>query len=595
MSEIASDSSQGGDGRVSIDTPAVTDVQRQVERILASAGLKRANRLADFLAYIVEETLEGRQDRIKAYSIGIEVFGRDTAFDPQLDPVVRIEAGRLRRELEYYYLATGRDDPIGVEIPKGGYVPRFFYRAQVARRTESELAPAHGEPAAELSPAGMDWRRWRWIATGAVIACLFALVWAGTRIERAASDVAAGESAQPAILLLPFADLGGGQDIGLRAVAISDELKARLVRFREVTVIAPERPGTPDPAKWPAARYLLDGSVRADDSRVRITARLIDRTSGRILWSDVYDLDPKASDVIALEQDIASRVATAVAQPYGVLFRSAEFARDDRPPAELSDGYQCALKFYEYRKALSAELHAGVRTCLQRSIAATPGNATAWAMLSYAYLDEDRFGYHATPGRPPVERALRAAQRAIQLDPANVRALQAMMTALFFNRQPQEALQYGEQAYRLNPDDTELLGEYGSRLMQAGDHARGMAMMQEALTRNPGATDLYSGLLALGAYLEGDDARALTLIRRADLQNFPIYHFVATLIFARNGLAQDAASSRETFLKMRPAFFTQFDAELDKRNFNAADRAKIAADAATAGFPVAPPRDLRAY
>lgn len=310
------------------------DVQRQLQRVLASPELRRSNRLADFLAYVVEETLEGRQERIKAYSIGIEVFGRDGTFDPQLDPVVRIEAGRLRRELEHYYLATGRDDAIGIEIPKGGYVPHFFYRAQVSRRGESEATVPLPAPAPPPGVADGDRQHWRWAVTGAVIACLFALVWLGTRLERAESAASAAAAAQPSILVLPFADLGG-RDIALRAAAISDELMARLVRFPEVTVIAPEGAGPTGPAR-PAARYLLDGSVRADDSRLRVTARLVDRTSGTMLWSDVYDFDPNAPDVIALEEDIASRVAAAVAQPHGALFRSLERARDDRsPPSDL--------------------------------------------------------------------------------------------------------------------------------------------------------------------------------------------------------------------------------------------------------------------
>lgn len=309
------------------------DVQRQLQRILASPELRRSNRLADFLAYVVEETLEGRQDRIKAYSIGIEVFGRDGTFDPQLDPVVRIEAGRLRRELEHYYLATGRDDAIGVDIPKGAYVPRFFYRAQVARRGEPEPMVPLAVPVPSARPADGARQHWRWAVTGAVIACLFALVWLGTRLERAENAVANAAAAQPSILVLPFADRGG-KDIARRAAAISDELMAHLVRFREVTVIAPEGAGAPDPARWPAARYLLDGSVRADDSRLRVTARLVDRTSGTMLWSDVYDIDPNAPEAITLEEGIASRVAAAVAQPHGVLFGSRE-RTGDRPPADL--------------------------------------------------------------------------------------------------------------------------------------------------------------------------------------------------------------------------------------------------------------------
>ena len=82
-----------------------------------------------FLRYIVEETLAGRADRIKAYSVGTEVFERDPNFDAQSDPVVRIEAGRLRRALEHYYLVPGLSDPVIIDVPKGAYVPHFTLRA----------------------------------------------------------------------------------------------------------------------------------------------------------------------------------------------------------------------------------------------------------------------------------------------------------------------------------------------------------------------------------------------------------------------------------------------------------------------------------
>jgi hypothetical protein len=76
-----------------------------------------------FLAYVVEESLAGRADRIKAYSIATTVFGRDASFDPQSDPIVRVEAGHLRRALERYYLGAGREDPVEITIPRGVTVP----------------------------------------------------------------------------------------------------------------------------------------------------------------------------------------------------------------------------------------------------------------------------------------------------------------------------------------------------------------------------------------------------------------------------------------------------------------------------------------
>ena len=77
-----------------------------------------------FLRYVVEATLGGQGNRLKEYTIAVEVFGRDDSFDPQTNSLVRVEAGRLRRTLTLYYLTHGRDDPLRIEIPKGRYVPR---------------------------------------------------------------------------------------------------------------------------------------------------------------------------------------------------------------------------------------------------------------------------------------------------------------------------------------------------------------------------------------------------------------------------------------------------------------------------------------
>ncbi len=109
------------------DLPEV-ECRSQLARILQSADFEATARGHKFLSYVVDEELSGRGDRIKAYSIAVEVFGRDTSFDPQTDPIVRIEAGHLRRSLERYYLTSGQSDPILITIPKGGYVPTFTPR-----------------------------------------------------------------------------------------------------------------------------------------------------------------------------------------------------------------------------------------------------------------------------------------------------------------------------------------------------------------------------------------------------------------------------------------------------------------------------------
>ncbi len=104
------------------------DIRRQIERILQSRGLESSPRLQEFLEYIVDEYLAGRAGRIKGVTIAQAVYGADASFDPESNSIVRVEAGRLRRRLEQYYLAKGVSDPIIIEIPKGGYAPTFRRR-----------------------------------------------------------------------------------------------------------------------------------------------------------------------------------------------------------------------------------------------------------------------------------------------------------------------------------------------------------------------------------------------------------------------------------------------------------------------------------
>jgi adenylate cyclase len=123
-------------------------IQAQLERIIASSAFDASRRNCAFLRFVVEETLAGRGDRIKAYTIGTGVLQRDAGFDPQTDPIVRIEARRLRRSLERYYLIAGKDDPIRIDIPKGGYVASF-QRLLSAREDDGDTeAPElpQGEP-----------------------------------------------------------------------------------------------------------------------------------------------------------------------------------------------------------------------------------------------------------------------------------------------------------------------------------------------------------------------------------------------------------------------------------------------------------------
>jgi tetratricopeptide (TPR) repeat protein len=243
------------------------------------------------------------------------------------------------------------------------------------------------------------------------------------------------------------------------------------------------------------------------------------------------------------------------------------------------------LSFYTYRAELSAERHGQVRECLESAVARYPTFATAWAMLSIVYLDEDRFKFNPRPGSPsPIERSLVAARRAIQLDPGSTRAHQALMMALFFDQQLDEALRVGERALATNPNDTELLGEFGTRVAMGGDWARGAALLERAIVLNPGGGGYYHGTRALAAFMLNDGKTAVAEIRQADLQKFPLFHLVAAVIYAENGLEAEARREGARFVEMRPDFLPNLSVELRLRNVRPVDQARFSAAIRKAGL-----------
>ncbi len=123
------------------ERPAAEEVRAALERIAASEAFRACPQLVAFLRYVVEATLRGGQDRIKGYTIAVEALGRGDDFDPQNDPIVSVEAMRLRRALQRYYANGGRDDAVQIVLPLGSYVPAFRRaHSDGARNDESPLA-----------------------------------------------------------------------------------------------------------------------------------------------------------------------------------------------------------------------------------------------------------------------------------------------------------------------------------------------------------------------------------------------------------------------------------------------------------------------
>ena len=262
-------------------------VRKQLETILASPHFDASDRNRRFLRFIVEECLAGRGDRIKGYSVGISVFDREAHFDPQIDPVVRIEAGRLRRSLERYYLINGGHDPLRILIPKGCYVPQFELNMVVDEPADVAVDAAQISGEGDHS-IGME--------------CFASL--SGEKFER---RIAAALSAD---LIVEFCK------------------QTELHLFVNPSTTMGVEPGVAGEQCHTIPRMALGGSVRISNRNIRIVAHLLDRMDNRYVWAASFDRELKRPSLNRLERDIAHAICTALVERRGSADRAISKAQE---------------------------------------------------------------------------------------------------------------------------------------------------------------------------------------------------------------------------------------------------------------------------
>jgi adenylate cyclase len=267
-------------------------IRAQLEKILATELFAGSERLSRFLRFTVEQALEGCADQLKEYVLGLEVFDRKKSFDPRLESIVRVEAGRLRAKLKEYYETEGRDDPVRIDYGKGSYIPVF-------ERQERPASPA--------------WRRLlRYWKVAAVTAVLLLEVVTHRPASLFWRNLSRGEPGRPppsSIAVLPFADLSPQKDQEYFSDGLTDELINRLSQVEGLLVLA-RTSSFQFKGKAQDIRKIgkelnvggvLEGSVRKTGNRLRITAQLVDVADGFHLWSQTYEREITGSFEVQVE------------------------------------------------------------------------------------------------------------------------------------------------------------------------------------------------------------------------------------------------------------------------------------------------------
>jgi len=305
-------------------------VQQQLERILDSTTFRQVDRLRRFLKFVVLESIAGRQDELKEYVVGIQVFGKEASFDPRSDPVVRVQARRLRARLVRYYVEEGQADEVLIDLPKGGYSPVFSRReASVARRRSLSTSIVNRNTACVLA----------------------------------------------------FADDSAESNLGYFCRGLREEIINRLSTLTNLRVLAwdgIEDRASVQPGAGEAA-VIVTGSVRSADDKVRVTTQFVDGATGCYLWSTA--IDGLSSDVFATQERVAATVADKLGSQLVELSTSG-----NRGPGTVN---LAAYNLYlQGRYHLSQRTEEGLRKAVEffeKSLAEDAEYGRAYSGLSDAY------------------------------------------------------------------------------------------------------------------------------------------------------------------------------------------------------------------
>ena len=289
--------------------------------MLASPRFAATPRLSALFSYIVRAALDGDGERLKGYSIGVDVFERPADFDASADSIVRVQMGRLRRLLADYYADEGADDPVRIDIPKGTYQPDFSIRKPRAKPSIEEAT------AAGPVGGGRAWSKSPLIIGAALAVILLAglFVWPGVfgevgpNAERtAASDEKRSEIS---IAVLPFRVAEGDLELSLSsgndavAARVADGILDKLVStLSQVSSVSLSSPSAVEAALNATSgdvtqigdrlgvSYVLEGRLQRIRNQFRLSVQLSSTEGGRTVWAQVYDVEN--ADVFSVQDDI---------------------------------------------------------------------------------------------------------------------------------------------------------------------------------------------------------------------------------------------------------------------------------------------------
>ena len=318
---------------------------------------------------------------------------------------------------------------------------------------------------------------------------------------------------KPSIVVLPFANMSNDPEQEYFSDGITEDITSDLSRISSLFVIARNSAFTykgkavkvQDVSREMGVRYVLEGSVRKSDNQVRVTAQLIDATTGHHLWSERYDRSLK--DIFALQDEIVQKIVTTLKLQL-TLTEQGFIVRKTTDNLEAYDTFLRGIEpFFRY----TPETNARARQLWEKAVALDPQYAEAFAWLSWTYWREAGFRWSADP--QVLERAFTLAQQALVLDDSLPRAHSVLGFVYVLKQQYEQAITESERATTLDPNNADLYIMRASVLNFAGRPEAALKIAEQGLRLNPRYPPNYLWVLGVAYNGSGRYTEAVTTLQ----------------------------------------------------------------------------------
>jgi len=418
----------------------IEQVRQHLTQLLDSQSFVQADRLRRFLQYLVEHALSGAPESLNQFSIAFEVFDRDASFDPTVDAIVRVEAGRLRSKLLEYYDDEGRDAPLRISFPKRGYAVRFEFQSTASAGLESQLSPA-------VESRGIN---------------------------------------RPVIAVLPFVNRSTDPEQEYFSDGITEDLITDLSQLPGLAVIARQstfayKGSTADAQRVSrelGADFIVEGSVRKVGQHIRINVQLLHGDSGQNIWAERFDRE--IDDIFALQDSVNRKIVVALK----LQLSTAKRARLLHQGTEVIEAHDYVLRGMKEAQAQTREGSERARYCFESALQLDPNYARAYCRLSSNAVYLWIAGWNSSR-EETIDRGVELAQQAVALDSDNAYANATLCWALLWQERHDEAIVAGEVAIGIDPNDVEALEHLAFALAWSNRGDEALKHLAKAQMLNP--------------------------------------------------------------------------------------------------------------